>query len=100
MKQDFNACEDFLQTVTSGSIVATMLPVLGMHCVSETPYSASLPEDMWLKIKEERKCFKKICMEVYDKFISLSLGTSNYAASDNDNVSSYAIQLLRIGCLL
>lgn len=54
---------------------------------------------MWLKTKEERKCFEKICMEVYDKFISLPLGTQNYAASDDDSVSSYAIQLLRIGCL-
>ena len=100
VKKDFNACEDFLQTVTSGSIVAATLSVLGMNSVSDAPDNTFVPEDMWMESKEERKeCFEQICIEVYDRFISLSLGTPNYAVSNNDSISSYAIQLLRIGCL-
>lgn len=55
-----------------------------------------------MKTKEERKEFlDKMCMKVYDTYICLSLDSfsSNYVHTDEDSVSSYAIQLLRIGCL-
>ena len=73
-------------------------------------YSSDTPDDsvlkdadqVWMKEKEERKAImEELCMQVLDKFISLSYGTtsSNYVHSASDGVSSYSIQLLRIGCL-
>ena len=44
---------------------------------------------------------EELCVQVFDKFISLSFGTksSNYVHLAGDGVPSYSIQLLRIGCL-
>ena len=59
-------------------------------------------DEVWMKEDEERKALlEELCMQMFDKFISLSFGTtsSNYVHSTDDGVSSYAIQLLRMGCL-
>ena len=102
VKKDFNACEDFIETVTSSHIVAAALSTFGVKSLSETPPDSIIPSGLWMKPKQERKEFlDDLCMQVYDKFICLALNSrsTEYVLTDDDSISSYAIQLLRIGCL-
>lgn len=103
-KKDFNACEDFIDTVISSHIVAAAMATFQLESTSDTPRDSVLKDadQVWMKGKEERKAIlEEMCMQVFDKFISLSFGTtsSNYVHTAGDGVSSYCIQLLRIGCL-
>ena len=53
-----------------------------------------------MESNEQRKeAPEKLCMQVYDKFIYLSLDSSPTGYMQSDSASIYAIQLLRIGCL-
>ena len=45
VKRDFNACEDFIETVISSHIVAAALTVFGMKSVSDSAESSILPEE-------------------------------------------------------
>ena len=49
--------------------------------------------------RRETRCLEELCTLIYDKFICLSLSSSTQVPGDGDAVSSYAIELLRIGCL-
>lgn len=105
-KKDFNACEDFLDTVISSHVVAAAMATFQLESTNDTPDDSVLKDadQVWMKEKEERKAImEELCMQVFDKFISLSFGTmstsSTYVHSADDGVSSYSIQLLRIGCL-
>lgn len=105
-KKDFNACEDFLDTVISSHVVAAAMATFKLESTNDTPDDSVLKDadQVWMKEKEERKVImEELCMQVFDKFISLSFGTmstsTSYVHSADDGVSSYSIQLLRIGCL-
>ena len=104
VKRDFNACEDFVETVTDSYVIAAALETFGMKSTSDTPDDNVIEnaQDLWMQPKEERKdCMEKLCLKVYKKFISLSYNSTpkEYIYTDSDCVSSYAIQLLRIGML-
>ena len=95
-KKDFNACEDFLDTVISSHVVAAAMATLQLKSSSDTPDDSVLKDadQVWTKEKEERKAImEELCMRVFDKFISLSFGTipSSYIHSEGDGVSSYSI---------
>ena len=101
---DFNACEDFIEMVISSHIIAAAKAIFHLKTTSDTPDGAVLKgaDQVWMKGKEERRTIlEELCMQVFYKFISLSFGTtsSDYVHSANDGISSYSIQLLRIGCL-
>ena len=103
-KKDFNACEDFIDTVVSSHIVAAAMATFRLKSTGDAPDDSVLKEadQVWMKGMEERRMIlEELCMQVYDKFISLSFGTtsSSYVHSADDGISSYSIQLLRIGCL-
>ena len=88
----------------SSHIVAAAMATFQLKSTSDTPYNTVLKDadQVWMKGKEERKAIlEELCIQVFDKFISLSFGTKshNYVHSVGDGVSSYSIQLLRIGCL-
>ena len=88
----------------SSHIVAAAMATFQLKSTSDTPYNTVLKDadQVWMKGKEERKAIlEELCIQVFDKFISLSFGTKshNYVHSAGDGVSSYSIQLLRIGCL-
>ena len=72
-----------------------------LKSTNDAPDDSVLKEadQVWMKGKEERKTIlEELCMQVFVKFISLSIGTtsSNYVHSADDGVSNYSIQLLRI----
>ena len=102
VKKDFNSCEDFIDIVTSSHMVAAALSTFRMKTVSETPDSSVVAPDLWIQPKKERKeAMDKLCAKVYDRYISLSFNSvsKDYAHAQCDAVSSYAIQLLRMGAL-
>ncbi len=91
-----------METATACHIVAASLSTFGTKSLGESPNDSEFPTTLWTKSKEERKeWLDKMCMIVYDKFVCLSFDScgSEYVHTDDDSVSSYAIQLLRIGCL-
>ena len=88
----------------SSHVVAAAMATFQLKSSSDTPDDSVLKDadQVWTKEKEERKAImEELCMQVFDKFVSLSFGTtsSSYVHSEGDGVSSYSIQLLRIGCL-
>ena len=67
-----------------------------LKSTSDTPCESVLEDadQVWMKGKEERKVIlEELCMQVFDKFLSLSFGTksSNYVHSAGDGAipSSY-----------
>lgn len=52
VKKDFNACEDFIETVTSSHIVAAALSTFGVKSLSETPPDSIIPSGLWIKPKQ------------------------------------------------
>ncbi len=104
VKKEFNACEDFIETVTQSQIVAAALLTFDMKSVSDTPseYVIQDAEHLWMKPRSERKaCLHNLGLKVYKRYISLSHNSSceDYVQNDSDSISSYSIQLLRIGVL-
>lgn len=101
VKKDFNACEDFIDTVVSGHVLAAAMSTFGMMYTGDTPVDGIVPEDLWMETDEVRKeWLYRLCKQVYDRFIAISLDTSvGFVHTNDDSVSSYAIQLLRIGII-
>ena len=103
-KNDVNACKDFIDTVTSGLIVAATLAALKMKSTDDTPSDDIVPEakDLWTQSENERRTWlKKLCYQVYDKFVRLSYNNINSSlreSTEGDGVCEYAVQLLRLGC--
>ena len=103
-KNDVNACEDFLEIITSGLIVASALTTLKLTSTDDTPGTDVLPEaeSLWIKPDTERReCLKRLCRQVYDKFVSFKYNNADSSpevADTDDGVCQYSVQLLRLGC--
>ena len=100
-KKDVNACEDFIDTVTSGLIVAAALAALEMKSLDGIPSDKIVPETLWTQPESERRSWlMKLCYRIYDKFVQFSYGNhkSLKKATKCDGVNEYSIQLLRLGC--
>ena len=103
-KNDVNACEDFLETITSGLIVTSALTTLKLASTDDTPGTDVLPEaeSVWIMPDNERsECLKRLCGQVYDRFIGLQYNNSDQSpqiADPKDGVCQYSVQLLRLGC--
>lgn len=71
-KENVNACEDFMETITSGLIVSSALETLQLKSIDDSPSDDVLPNahDLWTKPETERRqCLKSVCNWVYDKFV-------------------------------
>ena len=100
-KKDVNACEDFLETITSGLVIAATIATLQLQSTDDYPPEAFLPgaANIWtLPLKDRRDCLAKLCGSVYDKFIHFSYNSSTGVATGGDRVCEYTVQLLRLGC--
>ena len=63
-KKDVNACEDFLDIVTSGLVVAAVCTTLQLKSVDELPTNSTLPraDEMWTMTTDKRKeRLKQLC---------------------------------------
>jgi len=86
--KDFNSCDDFIEIVTKS---------YGMESVSDS--LPTLPADFLTKPDDYRKSYlETLCGNLYDQFISLSYNSASnkFVYNKDDDVSGYAIQLLRI----
>ena len=103
-KNDVNACEDFLDIVTSGLIVASALATLKLKSTDDTPGEEVLPkaEDLWAQPDNERRNWlNQLCRRVYDRFVSFNYNNNDSSLKvsyASDGVCAYSVQLLRLGC--
>lgn len=99
-KKDVNACEDFLDIVTSGLVVTAVCTTLQLKSVHELPTNSALPraDEMWTVTADERKeCLKQLCERVFDRFVAFSYNAPVTVVSGGDRVFQYSVQLLRLG---
>lgn len=99
-KKDVNACEDFLDIVTSGLVVAATCTILQLTSVDEMPTNSVLPkaDEMWTLTADEREGYlKQLCERVFDKFVNFSFNAPAAVVSGNDRIFQYSTQLLRLG---
>ena len=67
-KKDFNACEDFIYTVTSSYVVAAALATFDLKSTTDTPNDSVVKDadNVWMKdIGERRALLEKLCMKVF-----------------------------------
>ena len=63
-KNDVNACEDFLEIVTSGLIAASALTTTKLASTNDTPGTVVLPEaeSIWIMPDSQKsECLKRLC---------------------------------------
>lgn len=104
-KSNFNACDDFIETVIVGHILAAALKSLEISSIEDQPSAKvigiSSPENLWTCTKEERKAIlHSVCERIVKRFIKFSF--NNFPKSrnhkDDDEVHNYSCHLLSIGC--
>ncbi len=87
--KDFNSCDDFFLTVTSGHVIAAFYEVIPQHFD---------PSCDWMKTDDERKeILQKASANIVDSFVHFSFKHPDSHCSD-DSVQEYAIQILTLGC--
>ena len=65
-KKDVNACEDFLDIVTSGLVLVAVCTILQLKSANEHPTNSALPgaDEMWTLTPDKRKkCLMQIWSE-------------------------------------
>ena len=106
-KSDVNACEDFLEVITSGVIVASASSKLSPLKLSSTDDTHGTNvllevEGLWMKPDTERcKCLEGLRRQEYDKFVSFQYNNADSTpdvANIDDNQCQYSVQLLQFGC--
>ena len=99
-KKDVNACEDFLDIVTSGLVVAAVCTTLQLKSVDELPTNSALPraDEMWTMTADEcKERLKQLCERVFDRFVAFSYKAPVTVVSGGDRVFQYSVLLLRLG---
>ena len=97
-KSNFNACDDFLETVITAHILQAALHVLGMSDVDGIPDEKviSSPDTLWACSNEERKeTLIKVSKMVLNKFCDFSF--NSHQKSTGDLIHDYAKNFLSIG---
>ena len=90
VKSDVNACEDFLELVVTGYIVACAMEVLDMSALNEVPSSAVIdsPEDAWRKDDTERKSIlTEVSSQIVDQYVDLSTSFAESQAHTHKKVT-------------
>ena len=88
-KKDVNVCEDFLDIVTSGLVVAAVCTTLQLTSVDELPTNSALSraDEIWTMTTDERKeCLKQLCEHVFDRFVAFSYNAHVNVVSRGDRV--------------
>ena len=100
-KKDVNACEDFIEIITSGLVVAAALATFKQVSTKYYPAESVLQgaDNMWTLPDEKRqKCLKELCGRVYDKFVCFNYNTAVLASPEGDKVYEYSVQRLHLAC--
>jgi len=75
-KNNMNA--DFMETITSGLVVAAAMSTLHLESADDVPSQDIFPgvDTIWMLSKEERsERLMKVCAQVYDNFIKFSFNS-------------------------
>ncbi len=98
-KNNVNACEDFVEIVTSSLIISSTLEMLSLNSVNDMPSDISVPgaEEVWtLSADERRKHLLDLCRRIYDKYVDFKFNDVTSTTNESDLVMKYSIQLLRM----
>ena len=101
-KSNFNACDDFLETVIVGHILSAALSTLKLPDInsqlSGEGYGVTSLENLWTCTEEERKAvLHSISSKIVEKFVGFSFNTPQDVSMREDGIHNYACQLLSIG---
>ena len=95
---NFNACNDFLNLITTCQILTASLQVLGMESLSDVPSSSIVPSKDDL-ISETPTCrketLKSICCKVVERFIKFQFNPDNSDPISSEPQSSAQLSELR-----
>jgi len=100
-KSNYNACDDFVETITIGHILCAAMKVLEISNFSDQPSETVMgipsSENLWMYTDAERKAIlDSISKTIVKKFVDFSFNGNQ--DSTDDEVHNYTCRLLSIGC--
>ena len=99
-KKDVNACEDFLDIVTSGLVVSAFCTFLNLKTADEVPTNSIFPNELWTLTADQRKKYlQQLCERVFDRFVCFGYNSPLAIPTGCDRIFQYSVQLLRLGLL-
>ena len=109
VKNDMNACEDFIELVVTGHIIACAMELLGMSSIDAVPSSNIIQsaDEVWMKDDEERKSIlMDVASEIVDQHVDLSTNfadskseESTHSPMQPDSVYAYSCEIITLGLL-
>ncbi|KAL5502833.1 hypothetical protein EMCRGX_G009668 [Ephydatia muelleri] len=94
VKKDMNACEDFLELVTSSHVIAAALHSVGVSNSSDFLLnfsSSTLPSD-------QQAALESLVVSICSKFINISYPYRDYKDS-SDHILKYTMEVMSLGLL-
>ena len=99
-KSDFNACDDYINLITSNHLVTAALETLIMKSIRDLPGESVLQgaDKLWMKTDDERKeVLHNLCGRIVDNFVDFGFH-KQINMNGTDKIFQYAQQLMSIGC--
>ena len=101
-KSNFNACDDFLETIIVGHILSAALSTLKLGDINDQlsgkGFGVSSLENLWTYTDEERRAvLHSISTTIVENFVWFSFNAPPDVAMREDGIHNYACQLLSIG---
>ena len=101
-KQNFDACDDFLNTIVDSHVLAAAIEHLGMKSVSDLPSQSIIGNLVALSKQERSDVLLKISRDLVLRFVDLKMSwaPAESCSPSVDGVFGYACKLLSIGLFL
>ena len=94
-KDNFDACDEFFNTITDSHVVAAAMKIFNMKLISDTPCLPLTKDVCLLHSKEERQdALLAVSQTLVSEFVYLN---SEKGTECSDSVFGYACQLLTLG---
>ena len=102
-KSNFNACDDFIETVVVGHILAAAFNVLEISSMEDQPSANVIgilsPENLWTYTSEERKAIlHSVSQKIMKKFMNFSFNNFSKPSNQEDELHNYSCHFLSIRC--
>jgi len=102
-KSNFNACDDFIETIIIGHILSAALKTLEISDLQDQPSENMIgiqsPENLWTYTNDERKAIlHSVSQKIVKRFIKFSFNSHPNPTNNRDEVHNYAYCLLSVGC--
>ena len=96
-KENFDACDDFLNTIVDSHIIAAAIEHLGMKSVSDSPSQLIICNLDNLSKQERSDTLLKISRDLVSRFVNLKVSWEERCPLSEDGIFGYACKLLSIG---